>query len=116
MTFSLDENGETWQRDFAGHRFRSRLSSRQAGSQTILAETFWPLTFDFDLVGDELGLEMKIRSWRLFGLPLPRCCAPGIKATERVIDGRFSFDVRIALPWGPLIVHYQGYLEEAGAP
>ena len=76
----------------------------------VLIETFWPFTFDFDLSGHESGLEMEIRAWRLIGLKLPRALAPRVTATERVIDGRFSFNVCIALPWGPLIVHYAGWL------
>jgi len=79
--------------------------------QTILTETFWPMTFDFHLRGDADGLKMEIQSWRLLCLPLPRFLAPRIDATEQVRDGLFNFDVRIALPWGPLIVHYQGQLK-----
>ena len=111
VTFTIDPTGETWQRDFAGHRFSSRLSSRVKDGQTILTETFWPLTFDFYLSGNADGLSMEIRSWRLLGLLLPKFFAPRIAATERVGDGHFTFDVRIALPWGPLIVHYQGHLK-----
>ncbi|MBK8160130.1 MAG: DUF4166 domain-containing protein [Rhodospirillaceae bacterium] len=111
VTFTIAPTGEIWQRDFAGHRFSSRLSSRVKNGQTILTETFWPLTFDFHLRGDADGLEMEIQSWRLLGLPLPGFLAPRIDATEQVRDGLFYFDVRIALPWGPLIVHYQGDLE-----
>lgn len=115
VTFTLDEVGETWWRDFAGRRFRSRLSSRDKDGHTILTETFWPFTFDFDLHAHEAGLEMEIRAWRMLGLPLPRRLAPQISAHERVAYGRFTFDVRIALPrgvlGGPLVVHYTGWLE-----
>jgi len=111
VRFTIDAAGETWQRDFAGHRFRSRLASRRRGDRIILTETFWPLTFDFDLSGHERGLEMAVRGWRVFGLPLPFRFAPQVSATERAEGALFAFDVRIALPWGRLIVHYRGFLE-----
>jgi hypothetical protein len=111
VRFTIDETGETWQRDFAGHRFRSRLASRRLGERLILTETFWPLTFDFDLTGHERGLEMRVRGWRVFGLPLPLKFAPQVSATEGAAGDRFTFDVRIGLPWGPVIVHYRGFLE-----
>lgn len=110
VIFGVDRAGEIWRRDFGGHCFRSRLATREKGSRTILTETFWPLTFDFDLHGHDAGLDMDIRAWRLLGLPLPKFLAPRISAMERVADGHFTFDVRIALPWGPLIVHYAGWL------
>jgi hypothetical protein len=110
VAFSINDRGETWRRNFAGHRFGSHLSSRLVDGKPVLIETFWPFTFDFDLSGHESGLEMEIRAWRLIGLKLPRALAPRVTATERVIDGRFSFNVCIALPWGPLIVHYAGWL------
>nr|WP_298682810.1 SDR family oxidoreductase [uncultured Dongia sp.] len=111
VRFTIGAAGETWQRDFAGHRFRSRLASRRLGDRIILTETFWPLTFDFDLTGHERALEMKVKGWRVFGLPLPRKLAPQVSAGERAEGDRFTFDVRIALPWGSLIVHYRGFLE-----
>ena len=113
VTFLVDEKGETWSRNFAGHRFRSRLAVRQEGGKEILVETFGPLTFAFDLIGHAAGLEMKIRAWRAFGLPMPLFLIPRIAAIEAVVEGRFTFDVRIALPWGPLIVHYAGWLTPA---
>lgn len=111
VIFVIDERGETWIRNFAGHRFRSRLAAEQSGSELVLTEAFGPLTFLFDLIGRESGLKMKIRAWRAFGLPMPRFLAPRIFAHETVVDGHFCFNVGIALPWGPLIVHYTGWLE-----
>ncbi len=110
VSFDIGPDTETWQRDFNGHRFHSRLSSRQDGTRRILTESFGPFTFDFDLDGHPDGLDMRIRAWRFMGLPLPRQMAPGVRATERIEDGQFTFDVEITLPWGPLIVRYRGYL------
>jgi len=110
VTFEIRPGAEIWRRDFDGHRFCSRLSSRPRGGQQILTETFWPFTFDFDLDGHADGLDMHIRGWRLARLPLPGRLAPLVRAHERVADGRFTFDVEIALPWGPLVVRYRGFL------
>jgi hypothetical protein len=110
VTFDIRPNAEIWRRDFDGHRFCSRLSSRARDGRSILTETFWPFTFDFDLDGTPDGLDMHIRGWRLIGLPLPRCLAPVVRAQERRANGRFTFFVEIALPWGPLVVRYQGFL------
>lgn len=121
VTFDIDAEGETWTRTFGGRRFWSRLSARRQGSGEILVERFGPFTFDFELSGDETGLEMHLAGWRGCGIPLPRGLAPRISARETVEKGHFTFDVRIALPWGPLMVHYQGWLaplppDPGGAP
>lgn len=116
VTFDIRPGAEIWRRDFGGHRFCSRLSSRRQGDRRILTETFWPFTFDFDLDGHALGLDMHVRGWRLLGLPLPRRLAPRVRATERVAEGRFNFDVEIALPWGPMVVRYRGFLERRAHP
>jgi NAD(P)-dependent dehydrogenase (short-subunit alcohol dehydrogenase family) len=110
VTFDIKGDCETWRRQFGAYRFASRLRQRRVGSRDILTETFWPFTFDFDLTANADGLDMMIRGWRFLGVKLPRALAPRVQATERVDQGRFTFDVRIALPWGPLIVHYRGWL------
>jgi hypothetical protein len=110
VTFDIRAGAEIWRRDFGGHRFGSRLSSRIKDGRSILTETFWPFTFDFDLDGAANGLDMHIRGWRFLGVPLPRSLAPVVRAQERVADGRFTFDVEIALPWGALVVRYRGFL------
>lgn len=114
VTFDVDAAGETWVRDFGGHRFQSRLGSRLKGNKPILTERFGPFIFDFDLSGDVSGLEMRLSGWKCLGFPLPRAFLPQILAHERVEDGRFRFDVTIALPWGSLVVRYCGWLVPDG--
>jgi hypothetical protein len=110
VTFAIDESGETWTRNFGGHVFWSHLSARRRGGREILVERFGPFAFHFDLTGDETGLEMHLIGWRCCGIPLPKVLAPRISAREGATNGHFTYDVRIALPWGPLIIHYQGWL------
>lgn len=99
---------ETWERDFAGGRFQSRLVPLGPGR---VSETFGPFTFELapTVAGD--WLTMTIAGWRLGPLPLPRWLAPTSDAGETVdIDGRFRFDVPIALPLIGQAVRYRGWL------
>ena len=53
---------------------------------------------------------MVLRRWWLGPLPMPLALAPLMSAREYEEEGRFRFDVRLALPLlGPL-VHYRGWL------
>jgi hypothetical protein len=116
VAFAEKEGSERWTRDFSGRTFSSLLSERDGR----LTERFGPVRFAFDLPSDSSGLKMVIRRWWLGPLPLPLFLAPTSEAREWEEEGRFHFDVPIALPLlGPL-VHYRGWLEpsdrlEAGA-
>lgn len=116
VAFAETEGSERWTRSFSGRTFSSLLSER--GGR--LTERFGPLRFAFDLPSDANGLRMVVRRWWLGPLPLPLFLAPRSEAREWEEEGRFHFDVPIALPLlGPL-VHYRGWLEpsdrlEAGA-
>jgi NAD(P)-dependent dehydrogenase (short-subunit alcohol dehydrogenase family) len=102
-----ERNGEeVWTRDFAGHRFASRLRVRNGR----LEERFGPLSFSFNLPCDGHGLKMRIAGWRIGPVPLPLALAPRSDASEWEEDGRFYFDVPIALPLIGLVVHYRGFL------
>jgi len=105
--FQERDGVETWTRCFSSHAFHSRLSQR--GKR--LVERFGPLSFGFDLPSDGRGLTMVMRGWRLLGLPLPLMFAPRSEAREWEEEGRFHFDVSIALPLIGPIVHYRGWLD-----
>ena len=103
---SEEEGVETWRRDFGGARFESRLS--QDGPLVI--ERFGPLRYALELRAEQDGLSMHFRRWWIGPLRMPLFLAPRGIATEREENGRFHFDVPIALPLiGPLI-HYRGWL------
>ncbi len=97
---------ETWTREFGRHSFSSHLRMRDGR----LEERFGPLRFRFDLLADENGLTMAMRGWSAFGIALPMALAPRSRAREWQEDGRFRFDVPIALPLVGTIVHYKGWL------
>lgn len=99
---------EIWTRNFAGERFSSRLDVGRGGD---LHESLGPFRFMLAPEADSTGLALPIAGWRLFGLALPRVLMPRAEAREDVDDeGRFRFDVRLALPFVGLLVHYRGWL------
>jgi hypothetical protein len=106
VAFAAQGGKERWTRDFGGHVFSSELS--QAGQGVI--ERFGPLRFAFDLPSDSEGLQMVLRRWTLFGVPMPRFLAPRIAAREWQEGDRFRFDVGMVLPLLGEVTHYTGWL------
>lgn len=103
-------DAEVWVRTFGGHAFRSRLTAAPGK----LIERFGVLRFVMTLQADKSALSMHHVGWRLGPIPMPRFLRPKGIATERAIDGRFHFDVPIALPFVGQLVHYRGWLEPRG--
>ncbi|NWP00812.1 DUF4166 domain-containing protein, partial [Escherichia coli] len=93
VTFAVRGGKERWTRDFGGHAFSSELS--QAGQG--VAERFGPLRFVFELPLDGEGLAMVLCRWTAFGVPMPRFLGPRIAAREWQEDGRFRFEVGVAM-------------------
>ena len=106
VSFSEADGVERWTRDFGGYRFSSELSERGGD----LVERFGPLRFTFNLVPFGNGLRMVMKHWSVLRIPLPLALAPRSDAQEWEADGRFHFDVPIALPLVGLVVHYTGWL------
>jgi NAD(P)-dependent dehydrogenase (short-subunit alcohol dehydrogenase family) len=102
-----EEGGvETWRRDFGGTAFSSRLA--QKGGR--LTERFGPIRFGFALHREPDGLTMHFARWWLGPLPMPRFLMPRGTAREYEAEGRFHFDVPIALPLVGPVIHYRGWL------
>ncbi len=110
VAFAEQDGVERWTRDFNGHCFSSELSE----SDGLVVERFGPIRFAFALPSGPDGLEMKLRRWSLFRLPLPLALAPRIAAREWDEGGRFRFDVRVAMATIGEIVHYSGWLGPTG--
>jgi hypothetical protein len=100
------DSEERWSRRFAGRGFTSRLTRREGR----IVEHFGLLAFAFDLEPIPRGHRMLLRRWWCGPLPLPRAFAPRIAASETDENGRFGFDVRIALPLFGLLIAYRGSL------
>lgn len=109
VTMRLDAGGvEAWEREFGGARMRSRLRCVRPG---VVRESFGPFSFDMavDVVNGELS--MRVVGWRTGPIPLPSWLAPRSVAVERQdAEGRFCFDVPIALPFIGRVTHYSGHL------
>jgi hypothetical protein len=110
VSFEIKNNGELWQRTFAGRSFSSFHAEGQGYSQRLLSEQFGPFKFDQALVAADGKLSLVVRKWSMFGIPLPRALAPMGSAFEHETDGHFHFYVEIKLPLIGLIVRYQGWL------
>ena len=110
VTMRLGPGGiETWERDFGGRRFASRLRAVRSG---IVRESFGPFHFDMEMEASAEALSMRVVGWRFGPCPMPAFLAPRSVATETAdADGRFRFDVPITLPLLGTLVHYSGYLE-----
>jgi hypothetical protein len=109
LAFVEREGVETWTRDFGGHRFASVLGTARGG---LIEERFGPMRFHFDLPAGPGGLEMHLRRWSAFRIAMPRFLAPRIAAREwQDEQGRFRFDVAVALPLVGEVVAYQGWLK-----
>lgn len=113
VRFLPQAGGERWYRRFGTHR----LASYQvpAGRPGWMFESFGPGRFLIELAAGREGLTLSLRGVQFLGLPLPRALWPRVRAGERVEDGRFVFDVEIALPVAGLLIHYHGHLRPEGA-
>ena len=89
-------------------------AARQALSQSgrYLVERFGPMRFAFKLPADASGLEMDMRRWSIFHIPMPIFLAPRSLARESGAGDMFVFDVAIGLPLVGDVVRYKGTLRQ----
>lgn len=110
VTKQQEDDGESWERNFAGRRFTSHLALR---GQRI-SERFGPLRFNLGLHAADAALHFPVVGGSAFGIPVPLFLLPRSVAREFDVDGRFHFDVALYMPiTGDLIVRYRGSLVEA---
>ncbi len=103
-------DGEVWQRNFGGRRFKSTMRQGPRG----MTENFGPLTFDLGLHVAADALHFPVSAGRVLGIPLPKWALPRSDARETERDGRFHFDVALHAPLtGQMIVRYRGSLTRA---
>lgn len=104
---------ELWVREFGDSRFKSILTFEPNGA---VFERFGPLNAELDLRVESRSLVFPVKRAWLFGIQLPRWLTPISDAREFEKNGRFEFDVRIALPGIGLLNRYQGWLKPADTP
>ncbi len=110
VKFAVRNGVESWTRDFGGKNFTSRQYAGTGRSDRLVVEKFGPLRFSMALVTSESKIQLVLRRWSAFGIPLPLWLCPRTESFETVEDGRFHFNVRIWHPITGLIVHYRGSL------
>jgi hypothetical protein len=106
VSFSERNGVERWTRNFGDRSFSSELSARGQ----FVVERFGPLRFTFHLGLTTNGLEMILRSWSMWHIPMPLHLAPRCCAREWEHDDAFCFDVELATPWLAPIIRYVGSL------
>lgn len=106
VRFLARDGRETWVRQFGASGFSSELC--QLGG--LMVERLGVLRFGFELRGAPEGLSMHLRRWWFGPLPMPLALGPKGVARETERDGRFCFDVPLALPLVGPVVTYRGWL------
>jgi hypothetical protein len=108
VTMTRSAKGETWERDFAGRRFKSHLAPSGPGR---IRERFWVFDYEQDLPVRDDALHFPVRRGWVLGVPIPGPLLPVSEAREFEADGVFHFDVALSAPLGGgLIVRYRGFL------
>jgi hypothetical protein len=105
--------GETWARDFDGWPMVSQLCA--ARSPDAITERFWPVAATSRLVPDAAGVRQTLAGLRVLGLPVPRALWPHLDVREGADGDRYTFLMRIAAPWGGLLIAYEGWLDTRSA-
>lgn len=108
VTIERQERFERWCRNFDGHQMNSRLWRENGG----VAERLGPLTFRFALRVVNRSIEWRTQRVSFLGMPLPLSWFSGTQAVETSADGRYTFDVRAALPIVGTLVRYRGWLSD----
>ena len=107
VTVTAAPDGHRWVRDFAGRKFVSRF----VAADGLLQEHTGALRFAFHLFVRDGRIMMAFRRWWLWGVPLPAAFGPRVVASEgEDAQGRYRFDVRVALPLIGELVAYRGWL------
>jgi hypothetical protein len=107
VEFVADAGGETWHRDFGGHRMTSKLWERKGR----LCEQFGSLAFTFDLTVRDGDLHWDSCGVLLFGkLPLPSIAFAKAHCCERERAGRYEFTVEATLPRFGRLFLYEGWV------
>lgn len=100
------DSGEVWTRSFPPRPMRSRLYAKNGQ----LHERLGPVDLGFVLQGDAAGIEWRVVSLSVLGLPLPAAWLSGVKAREFALDGRYCFSISASLPLLGRLIAYEGWL------
>lgn len=107
---SAGDGAERWTRTFGTRTFSSLQRIGTGRDQHLLVERFGLISVSLALVVERGRLMLVPRRWSIAGIPLPTALLPTGQSFEYAQDGRFRFDVTVAVPFIGLIVAYQGQL------
>ncbi len=111
VVFERHGDSESLLRDYGKEKFISHFADHPEPG--VIYETFGPLWFEVECVCSEQGIDMDIRSCRLWNkIPIPLFFLPRTDATERVSGGKYQFDVDISLPLIGRVIWYKGVLKK----
>jgi hypothetical protein len=108
------DGSEAWERHWPGRTMRSVLRPDGKGGAE---EAFGPVTGALALRRTADGLVLEAVGARAFGVTLPRLLTPVSAAREFTdAEGRFAFDVPIAVPLLGRLTRYRGWLRPIPPP
>ena len=110
VRFAVRDGREVWTRTFGDESFTSHQSAGCGRASHLVCERFGPMIFAFAVTTDGGRLNLVLRRWSAFGLPLPMWLCPRSNSFEESLGGRFRFHVDISHPLTGLIVRYRGWL------
>ena len=111
VSFQRRDDGELWQRDFAGRKFSTFQSAGRGHADKLLVERFGLVVFWMALVLKGRELHYVTRRWSIFGIPLPLAFAPDASVYEYANGDDFCFHVEVKHWLTGLLVRYEGKLQ-----
>lgn len=103
-----DARRERWTRRVGKHAMPSILWDADG----LLCERLGLVNFGFRVSAEDGVIVWRVVRVRALGVvPLPVRAFSGVEAREFEQDGRYRFDVRAALPFAGMLVHYRGWLD-----
>lgn len=104
----VDGQGETWTRCFGDSRpMRSHLHAREG----LLVEQLGPVRLRFRLRERSRAIVWELESVSLLGVPAPRRWFAATAARSFEENGRYCFEVEVALPIVGHLIGYRGSVD-----
>jgi len=114
VSMAPDGDGEVWERRFGDHLLRSTIVMAGPPGSGLIRESMGAFSGTVALQASPRGLGWPVRSARVLGLPLPAPLLPESRTMESDENGRFRFDVSLAVPAIGPVIRYSGTLRPFG--
>jgi hypothetical protein len=96
-----------WSRSFDGREFESTFRK----DDDLLVEQMGPLSLYMQPMCEGGRLVYRLLGTQIGPIPLPRFLAPSMQAWESERDGKYQFEVAVALPLLGPVIRYSGTLD-----